>query len=258
MLILFVHVIALSTQSLSSKKYFFGVYVNEIIIEEDSKTKINKDFKRKLNISLFLSVIIYMILKSIFNLNIGVNIIISTTVYFVLFFFILKVEFKKVKDIKNPDSLMVLVNKLNRLQSNYVPHDLEQISLNYATNNKFLRKEAKENFEKLSSDAKKIGYSIIAVSAYRDYDYQENLFNNYVKEKGENYALKCSAKAGHSEHQTGLSVDVMGSNNDYDQFENITGFKYEPWHYRYVGKDIASIIYTEGITLEEYYKKYIK
>ena len=88
LLILFVHVIALSTQSLSSKKYFFGVYVNEIIIEEDSKTKINKDFKRKLNILLFLSMIIYMILKSIFNLNIGANIIISTTVYFVLFFFI--------------------------------------------------------------------------------------------------------------------------------------------------------------------------
>ena len=199
----------------------------------------------------------------------------------ILVFYTKDIDFfyKKVKDIKNPDSLMVLVNKLNRLQSNYVPHDLEQISLNYATNNKFLRKEAKENFEKLSSDAKKIGYSIIAVSAYRDYDYQENLFNNYVKEKGENYALKCSAKAGHSEHQTGL----MGSNNDYDQFEKskefdwmknnsykygfilrypkgkeyITGFKYEPWHYRYVGKDIASIIYTEGITLEEYYKKYI-
>lgn len=203
----------------------------------------------------------------------------------ILVFYTKDIDFfyKKVKDIKNPDSLMVLVNKLNRLQSNYVPHDLEQISLNYATNNKFLRKEAKENFEKLSSDAKKIGYSIIAVSAYRDYDYQENLFNNYVKEKGENYALKCSAKAGHSEHQTGLSVDIMGSNNDYDQFEKskefdwmknnsykygfilrypkgkeyITGFKYEPWHYRYVGKDIASIIYTEGITLEEYYKKYI-
>ena len=204
----------------------------------------------------------------------------------ILVFYTKDIDFfyKKIKNIKNPDSLMVLVNKLNRLQSNYVPHDLEQISLNYATNNKFLRKEAKENFEKLSSDAKKIGYSIIAVSAYRDYDYQENLFNNYVKEKGENYALKCSAKAGHSEHQTGLSVDVMGSNNDYDQFEKskefdwmknnsykygfilrypkgkeyITGFKYEPWHYRYVGKDVASIIYTEGITLEEYYKKYIK
>lgn len=203
----------------------------------------------------------------------------------ILVFYTKDIDFfyKKVKDIKNPDSLMVLVNKLNRLQSNYVPHDLEQISLNYATNNKFLRKEAKENFEKLSSDAKKIGYSIIAVSAYRDYDYQENLFNNYVKEKGENYALKCSAKAGHSEHQTGLSVDVMGSNNDYDQFEKskefdwmknnsykygfilrypkgkeyITGFKYEPWHYRYVGKEIAKEIYDLDITYEEYYAYYI-
>lgn len=205
----------------------------------------------------------------------------------ILVFYTKDIDFfyKKVKDIKNPDSLMVLVNKLNRLQSNYVPHDLEQISLNYATNNKFLRKEAKENFEKLSSDAKKIGYSIIAVSAYRDYDYQENLFNNYVKEKGENYALKCSAKAGHSEHQTGLSVDVMGSNNDYDQFEKskefdwmknnsykygfilrypkgkeyITGFKYEPWHYRYVGRKLALELKNKSITLEEYYfKKYGK
>ena len=201
----------------------------------------------------------------------------------ILVFYTKDIDFfyKKVKDIKNPDSLMVLVNKLNRLQSNYVPHDLEQISLNYATNNKFLRKEAKENFEKLSSDAKKIGYSIIAVSAYRDYDYQENLFNNYVKEKGENYALKCSAKAGHSEHQTGLSVDVMGSNNDYDQFEKskefdwmknnsykygfilrypkgkeyITGFKYEPWHYRYVGIELASTIFEKKMTLEEYFRK---
>lgn len=115
LLILFVHVIALSTQSLSSKKYFFGVYVNEIIIEEDSKTKINKDFKRKLNISLFLSVIIYMILKSIFNLNIGANIIISTTVYFVLFFFILKVEFKKVKDIKD--------DYLRKVKNNQIVHE---------------------------------------------------------------------------------------------------------------------------------------
>ena len=115
LLILFVHVIALSTQSLSSKKYLFGVYVNEIIIEEDSKTKINKDFKRKLNISLFLSVIIYMILKSIFNLNIGANIIISTTVYFILFFLILKVEFKKVKDIKD--------DYLRKVKNNQIVHE---------------------------------------------------------------------------------------------------------------------------------------
>ena len=100
---------------------------------------------------------------------------------------------------------------------------------------------------------------------------------------GSDYAEHCSAKPGHSEHQTGLAVDVEGSNHDYDDFENskefawmkknahlfgfilrypegkttITGFKYEPWHYRYVGKDVAKIIYEENLTLEEYYDKYI-
>ena len=96
--------------------------------------------------------------------------------------------------------------------------------------------------------------------------------------------MQCSARPGHSEHQTGLAVDVMGSNNDYDEFEksiefswmkenahkygfilrypkgkeNITGFKYEPWHYRYVGLITATRIFKENITLEEYYNKYLK
>lgn len=202
----------------------------------------------------------------------------------ILIFFTKDIDFfyKKIHNIENPTDILVLVNKNNRLDDKYIPPDLETISLEYATSDKFLRKEAKDSFEKLSSDAKKLGYTIVAVSAYRDYEYQENLFNNYIKEKGEEYALKCSARPGHSEHQTGLSVDVMGSNNDYDEFEKsnefdwmsnnsykygfilrypkgkeyITGFKYEPWHYRYVGNEVASIIYTEKITLEEYYNKY--
>ena len=202
----------------------------------------------------------------------------------ILIFFTKDIDFfyKKIHNIENPTDILVLVNKNNRLDDKYIPPDLETISLEYATSDKFLRKEAKDSFEKLSSDAKKLGYTIVAVSAYRDYEYQENLFNNYIKEKGEEYALKCSARPGHSEHQTGLSVDVMGSNNDYDEFEKsnefdwmsnnsykygfilrypkgkeyITGFKYEPWHYRYVGKEVASIIYTEKITLVEYYNKY--
>lgn len=191
--------------------------------------------------------------------------------------------YKNVKDIKNPNRFDVLVNKLNRLDSSYTPKDLEAISLEYATKGKYLRKKARKQFEKLSYDAKEKGYQIVAVSAYRDYKYQDKLFKSYVKEKGEVYALKCSAKAGHSEHQTGLSLDVMGSNHDYDLFEqsnefdwmfhnahkygfilrypkgkeHITGFKYEPWHYRYVGNEVASIIYTQNITLEEYYYKYI-
>jgi LAS superfamily LD-carboxypeptidase LdcB len=155
---------------------------------------------------------------------------------------------------------------------------LELINIKYANEKKYLRKEAKEHFEKLAYDANLLGYKIIAVSAYRDYDYQNKLYNNYVKEYGLEYASKCSAPAGYSEHQTGLAVDVMGSNNDYNKFdqskefewmknnahlygfilrypknkENITGYKYEPWHYRYVGLSDAYKIYNNNLTLEEY------
>lgn len=192
-------------------------------------------------------------------------------------------HYKNIKMITEPDINIVLVNKNYKLPNDYVPNDLELISNFYANENKYLRKEAKEAFEKLSSDASKLGYRIIATSTYRDYNYQEKLYNEYVKDKGIDYADKCSARPGHSEHQTGLAVDVMGSNNDYDEFEKaiefnwmknnahkygfvlrypedktkITGFKYEPWHYRYVGKTVAKVIYEKKITLEEYYDKYI-
>ena len=186
--------------------------------------------------------------------------------------------YKHIKLVEQPDDILVLVNKNNQLQSNYVPNDLESISLRFANADKYMRKEAKENFEKLSYEASLLGYRIVAVSAYRDYNYQQELFNYYVDNKGLDYALDCSAKPGHSEHQTGLAVDIEGSNHDYDNFEktqeftwmkenaykygfilrypkgkeNITGFKYEPWHYRYVGRDIAEYIYKNKLTLEEY------
>lgn len=189
--------------------------------------------------------------------------------------------YKEIKLINNPDELLVLVNKNNQLQANYVPKDLESISLKYANSDKYLKKEARIAFESLSEDASKLGYRIVAVSAYRDYNYQNQLFNYYVEEKGLEYALDCSAKPGHSEHQTGLALDVEGENKDYDNFENskafiwikdnahkygfilrypkgkedITGFKYEPWHYRYVGIETANEIYNKKITLEEYLKK---
>ena len=158
---------------------------------------------------------------------------------------------------------IMLVNKNNEISKDYVPNDLELINIKYANEKKYLRKEAKEHFEKLAYDANLLGYKIIAVSAYRDYDYQNKLYNNYVKEYGLEYASKCSAPAGYSEHQTGLAVDVTASNNNYGTFvsskeyiwmvnnahkygfilrylngeENITGYNYESWHYRYVGKE---------------------
>lgn len=191
--------------------------------------------------------------------------------------------YKHIKKIDSPDSVVVLVNKTYQLPEDYIPNDLEFISPSYAYENKMLRKEAKEAFEKLSQDASTLGYRVIATSTYRDFHYQKKLFDQYSEEKGTEYALKCSAKPGHSEHQTGLAVDVAGSNDNYDDFEKsiefpwmkenahkygfilrypkgkekITGFKYEPWHYRYVGSEIAKVIYDEKLTLEEYYQKYL-
>ena len=77
--------------------------------------------------------------------------------------------YKNIKLIENPDNLLVLVNKNNQLQSSYIPNDLESISLRFANKDKYLKKEAKEAFEKLSSEASALGYRIVAVSAYRDY-----------------------------------------------------------------------------------------
>ncbi|MEG0026491.1 MAG: M15 family metallopeptidase [Bacilli bacterium] len=186
--------------------------------------------------------------------------------------------YQNINVIKKPNDILVLINKNNKLPDGFIPHNLKKISTVFAMNNKYLVAEALVNFEKLSFNAKKVGYQITAISAYRSYDYQDKLFNNYIKQKGEFYTLECSAKAGHSEHQSGLAVDVMGSNNEYELFENskefkwminncykfgfilrypkdkvhITGFKYEPWHYRYVGKKAAYFIYKHGICLEEY------
>ena len=189
--------------------------------------------------------------------------------------------YENIKEIKKTDDIIVLVNKNNALPSNYVPNDLRLINNRYAYDGKYLREEAAINFENLSTDASMLGYRIIAISTFRDYEYQGKLFNEYTNSKGLEYALLCSAKPGHSEHQTGLAVDVEGSNMDYDEFEksiefnwmkenahkygfimrypkgkeHITGFKYEPWHYRYIGVEHATNIYNQNITLEEYKKR---
>jgi len=188
--------------------------------------------------------------------------------------------YKNIKFIE-PKDYDFIVNKNYKLKQDYVPNDLQKINLEYSCDNKYLREIAKIKFEEMAFDAKEEGYNIIAVSAYRSYDYQEKLYNNYVKDKGLYYADMCSARAGHSEHQTGLAVDIADLSLDYDNFEktkefkwvknnahkygfimrypkakfHITGFKYEPWHYRYVGTDIATHIYNNNLTLEEYQKK---
>lgn len=186
--------------------------------------------------------------------------------------------YKDINTIYDPSSYDFLVNKNNKLTSDYIPNDLEMIDINYSCKDKYLRQEARINFENMAKKAKEENYNIVAVSTFRSYEYQEKLYNNYVSDKGFYYADMASARAGHSEHQTGLAVDVADLSLDYDNFEStkefiwmkdnahkfgfilrypkasfhITGFKYEPWHYRYVGVDIATYIYKNNLTLEEY------
>ena len=180
------------------------------------------------------------------------------------------------------DGNLILVNKFYRLKNDYVPSDLVNLSGQYnrGVNNK-LRKEAAEAFMKMVDAARLDNIIIYNSSTWRSYDYQANLYNRYIQRDGKEAADKYSARPGHSEHQTGLSLDINSigdefegtdeaiwlKNNAYKYgfilrfpkgMENITGYKYEPWHYRYVGIDAAKIIYEDDITLEEYYAYYIE
>ena len=190
--------------------------------------------------------------------------------------------YENIKLITDTNKIDVLVNKNNKLDNNYIPKDLEPINSDYTIGMQYLRSEAKYYFEKMCEKAKTEGLNIKAVSTFRTSDYQDKLYKNYSIEKGIEYADMCSARMGHSEHQTGLAVDVSDLLGEYNDFLNtkefiwmkdnaykfgfilrypkyktdITGFKYEPWHYRYIGKKISNYIYNNNITLEEYKKSH--
>ena len=178
----------------------------------------------------------------------------------------------------------ILVNKHYYLTENYIPENLEEIDEKYSRAGMKLVNYAKSSFEKLSKEAKNNNMNIIAMSSYRSYEYQVNLYNRYVNEDGKEEADTYSGRPGHSEHQTGLAVDVYNVKETYTNFErtkefnwmqehaheygfilrfpkgkeNETGYQYESWHYRYVGEEIAKYIHDNNITLEEYYATKIK
>lgn len=180
---------------------------------------------------------------------------------------------------KDLNKSYILVNKYNYLDKNYVPENLEEINTQYARDGMKLVNYAKEAFEKLAKDAKKEDLSIIAMSTYRSYNYQLNLYNRYVKEDGKEAADTYSGRPGFSEHQSGLAVDVYNGKEDYTNFENTkefkwmqenahkygfilrfpedktkqTGYEYESWHYRYVGIKTATYIHKHNLSFEEYY-----
>jgi len=178
----------------------------------------------------------------------------------------------------------VLVNKYYYVGEKYVPKNLVSIDSKYQSGGKKLTREAVEAFNKMASAAKEEGYTIRAVSTYRSYSYQNTLYNNYANRDGYENADTYSARPGYSEHQTGLAVDVDNAKISYTSFgqtkefawmkenahkygyilrytkenEFITGYMNEPWHYRYVGVEIATKMKNENISsYEEYYFMYL-
>ena len=172
----------------------------------------------------------------------------------------------------------VLVNKYNYLDKDYVPKNLEKISTVYALSNMKLVENAKEAYEEMAKDASKSKLKLVILSSYRSYDYQVDLYNRYAKKDGKEKADTYSGRPGFSEHQTGLAFDIYNGKTTYTKFESTkefdwmqenaykygfilrfpkgkeleTGYQYESWHYRYVGKDIAKEIYDKDICFEEY------
>lgn len=171
----------------------------------------------------------------------------------------------------------MLVNKYHLLNKDFKANDIVNVSSTYGYANNSLNKEAYEAFKQLANDAKKEGHTIVILSSYRTYEYQEKLWN---RDKDDDYVARPSA----SEHVTGLAIDVSDFNDKNDSFkdtesytwminnahkygyilrypenkENITGYSYEAWHYRYVGISLATKIYNEGITFDEYYAYYME
>lgn len=182
-----------------------------------------------------------------------------------------------VKIVEDPDDPFVLVNKYFEVPQDYEPSDLVSVG-----NGQKMRSEAAEHVNKLLKDINADELYLQAQSGFRSIDLQTRLYNNYVSRDGVAEADTYSARPGSSEHHTGLAIDLSHDGTLEETFENtkqfewleknahkyglilrypkdkvyMTGYMYEPWHYRYVGVEVATLIKNEGITYEEYCVKY--
>lgn len=183
-------------------------------------------------------------------------------------------------ELTSASSLLALINPSTKLSpEDYTPKDLVTVS---GTSFQ-LRKQAADAVQDLVADARAAGHSIKVLSAFRSYQRQATLFNQYQAQYGTDYAERISARPGTSEHQLGLAADLGYTNSraelkeafgqtpagqwiaehavDYGLIvrypvgkEEITGYKYEPWHVRYIGKEQAKAMQDSGTeTYEEYF-----
>lgn len=188
-----------------------------------------------------------------------------------------------VPDLTSLDSITLIVNKQRGLPEDYVPENLVTPDVPLAKSSITMTQTAAEAMKEMFDAAKEDGISLMIGSGYRSYDYQKNLYNRYVERDGEAEANRYSAKPGMSEHQTGLAADLSGTDSSCylkgcfkdteegqwlkanawkygfilrypEGKEEITGYIFEPWHYRYFGTEEAKKIFDSGLTVEEYYQ----
>lgn len=182
------------------------------------------------------------------------------------------------------DETVQLVNKVCGLSKDYKPANL-QLTKYRATDraeaNQYMIDYAADAIDAMLEAAKEEGYTILVTTAYRSYSFQSTLYNNYVAQDGQAAADRYSARPGTSEHQSGLAADLTSATVNYRltkdfgstpegqwlaqhaaeygfilrytaDGEPITGYMYEPWHFRYVGVENATYIMENGLTLEEF------
>ena len=179
--------------------------------------------------------------------------------------------------------LGILVNKYYSLPDKYAPDDVVPMSNLYAYPDNSIRSEVYDAFKEMCKAANGDGVTLIVNSSYRDYETQKEIYEDYKDKNGEEYADKYAARPNFSEHQTGLSLDIFSPGYGMKTFENspafawlasnsykygfilrypkdkegITGYSYEAWHYRYLGKDLATKVFESGLTFDEYYAYYL-
>ena len=169
--------------------------------------------------------------------------------------------------LKGDPYLFIFVDKETQLASDYEPQDLVKLKSGH-----LLRKAAAASLEEMSAAAAAEGLNLIVSSAYRSYNYQVEVYARHVKNMGQAAADRVSARPGHSQHQLGLVIDFGSITNEFANtregiwmynnasrfgwsisypqgYEELTGYSWESWHYRYVGKELAEFIdtYFDGI-----------
>lgn len=184
--------------------------------------------------------------------------------------------------------MLMNVNKFYTLSETYTPENLKNIDLTYAYDEEGKNKlidYAYDKFLELWQAANDQGFYLMVTSSYRDYESQKEIYDYRVSTWGERKADETAARPGHSEHQTGLVIDMTSKTEPLaDSFtdskayewlkENaykygfierypegktyLTGYNPESWHWRYVGLEAAKTMHDEDITFDEYYAFYVE